>query len=57
MRRHRERRRKQFRRFGIKLRQAEIGMLIRNRLLTADNRDDNAAVLRAFYQFLDDTLR
>ena len=41
----------------IVLREAEIGMLIRSRLLAADSRHDNTAVLRAFYRFLDDTLR
>jgi hypothetical protein len=57
MRRHRERRRKQLRCFRIVLRETEIGVLIRYRLLAFDSRHDNAAVLRAFYQFLDDTLR
>jgi hypothetical protein len=57
MRRHRERRRKELRSFRIELRESEIGVLIRHRLLAADGRHDNAAVLRAFYRFLDDTLR
>jgi len=57
MRRHRERRRKQLRCFRIELREAEIGVLIRYHWLAADSRHDNAAVLRAFYRFLDDELR
>jgi hypothetical protein len=41
----------------IELRETEVDVLIRRRLLTAESRHEKAAVRHALYQFLDDTLR
>jgi hypothetical protein len=57
MARHRDRRRKGLRCIAIELREAEIDTLIRSGRLSHDNRADPAAVRKALYAFLDDTLR
>jgi hypothetical protein len=57
MRRHRQRRRKGLRHFGIDLREAEIDALIRRGLLPPESRTDRTAVVEALYTFLDSTLR
>jgi hypothetical protein len=57
MRRHRERRRKSLRHFGVDLKEAEIDALIRKGLLPRESRMDRTAVVNALYAFLDRTLR
>jgi hypothetical protein len=56
MRRHRQRRRDGLRCFMIELRETEIGALIRNGLLAAENRHDYDSVQSALYAFLDRAL-
>jgi hypothetical protein len=56
MRRHRQRRRDGLRCFMIELRETEIDALIRNGLLTAENRHDYDSVQLALYAFLDHAL-
>ena len=55
--RYRRRRQKGMRCLMIELRETEVDVPIRRRLLAADSRHDKAAVRQALYQFLDDTLR
>jgi hypothetical protein len=57
MARHRDRRRRGVKWIGIELRETEVDALIRRRRLDPDSRGDLAAVRRALYGFLDDTLR
>jgi hypothetical protein len=57
MARCRRRRQKGMRCLMIELRETEVDVLIRRRLLTAESRHEKAAVRHALYQFLDDTLR
>lgn len=57
MARHRDRQRKGLRCVTIELREAEIDVLVRHWWLAPDRRDDLAAVQKAFYGFLDETLR
>jgi hypothetical protein len=54
MRRYRQRRRDGLRCFMIELRETEIEALIRNGLLSPENRHDYDSVQSAFYAFLDD---
>jgi hypothetical protein len=56
MRRHRERQRGGLRCLTIELRETEIDALIRSGLLKADARNDQDAVLKAIYEFLDQNL-
>jgi hypothetical protein len=56
MRRCRERRRDGLRCFNVELRETEIDALVRKRLLQSDMRNNRNAVLKAFYNFLDQTL-
>jgi hypothetical protein len=56
MRRHRARRRRELRCLTIDLRGAEINALIRRGYLANDTRNDLAAVRKALYHFLDQTL-
>jgi hypothetical protein len=57
MARHRSRRRRGVKWIDIELRETEIDALIRRRRLDPDGRGDLAAVRRALYGFLEDTLR
>ena len=57
MRRHRERRRKGLRHFGIDLREREIDALVKSGLLPRESRMDRTAIVSALYAFLDRTLR
>jgi hypothetical protein len=41
----------------IELRETEVDVLIGRQLLAAESRNDTAAVRRALYHFLDDTLQ
>ena len=54
--RHRQRRRKGLRHFGIDLKESEIDALIRKGLLPRESRMDRGAVRKALYEFLDRTL-
>ena len=56
MARCRQRRQNGMRCLTIELRETEIDVLIWRRLLAGESRHDNAAVRRALYRFLDDTL-
>jgi hypothetical protein len=56
MARHRNRRRKGLKCVTIELRDTEIDVLIRRGRLAADSRADLAAVKKALYSFLDDSL-
>jgi len=56
MARCRQRRQSGMRCLMIELRETEIDVLIWRRLLAAERRHNNAAVRRALYRFLDDTL-
>jgi hypothetical protein len=57
MARCRRRRQKGMRCLMIELRETEVDVLIRRRLLAVESRHDKAAVRHARYQFLDDALR
>jgi hypothetical protein len=57
MARHRSRRRDRLLCLTIEVRETEIDALIRGRHLAPEHRNDRAAVTRALYGFLDDTLR
>jgi hypothetical protein len=41
----------------VELRETEVDVLIRRRLLAAESRHNKGAVLHALYQFLDATLQ
>jgi hypothetical protein len=56
MRRHRQRRRDGLRCFIIALRETEIDVLIRKRLLKPETRNDTSAIFDALYAHLDSTL-
>jgi hypothetical protein len=56
MRRHRQRRRDGLRCFMIELRETEIDVLIRKRLLRPETRNDTSAIIDALYAHLDSTL-
>ena len=56
MRAHRERRRLGLRCLTIQLSETEIDALIRMGLLNADARNDQDAILKAIYEFLDQNL-
>ena len=56
MRLHRQRRRDGLRCLIIELRETEIGALIRNGLLSQENREDYESIQSALYAFLDRTL-
>jgi hypothetical protein len=56
MRLHRDRRRKGLRCLIVELRETEIDVLIRLRLLDPEMRNDRKAVRQAFHAFLDRTL-
>jgi hypothetical protein len=56
MRRHRQRRRKGLRCLMVELREMEIDSLINRGLLMRENRQDNSAVRKALYTFLDRVL-
>jgi hypothetical protein len=56
MRRYRERRRDGLRCFTLEIRDEEIDALIKRGHLAASDRDDTAAILLAFYGFLEKSL-
>ena len=56
MRRHRQRRRDGLRCLNVELRATEVDALARIGLLNRDDRNDDGAVFRAFYAFLDHSL-
>jgi gamma-glutamylcysteine synthetase len=56
MRRHRQRRRDGLRCLTVELRVTEINTLVRMGLLHRDSRNDDGAVLTAFYSLLDRVL-
>ena len=56
MRRHRQRRRDGLRCLTVELRATEINTLVRMGLLHRDSRNDDGAVLTAFYSLLDSVL-
>jgi hypothetical protein len=56
MRRHRERRRDGLRCFNVELRTSEIAALVHKGLLKPEMRNNQGAILKAFYDFLDQTL-
>ena len=56
MRRHRQRRRNGLRCLTIELRETEINALVRIGLLNAEARSNRNAILKAIYQFFDNTL-
>lgn len=56
MRRHRERRRIGLHCLTIELRATELDALVRRKLLENEMRNDQRAILHAFYEFLDSTL-
>jgi hypothetical protein len=57
MARCRRRRQKGMRCLMIEVRETEVDVLIRRRLLAVESRHDKAAVRRALYRFFDATLR
>jgi hypothetical protein len=57
MARCRQRRQKGMRCLMIELRETEVDVLVRCRLLAAESRHNKGAVRRALYQFLDGALR
>jgi hypothetical protein len=57
MARHRDRRRKGLRCITVELRETEVDVLIRRGQLSHDDRADPAAIRKALYAFLDDTLQ
>jgi hypothetical protein len=56
MRRHRQRRRDGLRCLIIELRETEIDVLIRKRLLKPETRNDTSAIIDALYAHLNHTL-
>jgi hypothetical protein len=56
MRRHRERRKDGLRCMTIELRETEVGALVQKGFLKEDARNNQGAVMNAFYGFLDRTL-
>jgi hypothetical protein len=56
MRRHRQRRRDGLRCLVIELRETEIDVLIRKRLLKPETRNDTSAIIDALYAYLESTL-
>jgi hypothetical protein len=56
MRRHRQRRRDGMRCIQIEIRDTEIDVLIRRKLLKEETRNDKQAIIDALYEFMEDTL-